>query len=465
MLRNAVICFMALLFILQLPACSLAHSQSIPSVTEALIPSSEATPPQEAAGLSDETVNALDEAVEIVDRCVWETAVSPSGVHRISTIATRNGIYVEIDGTEYPFDDIAVRYSPCVNDSGTNLYAQQTPGSGYDAILNGNSVLHSGACIDFCRIGDTTGVFVESDTGKECTRVYTVDLASDACECAASLKGEYMEESRTLNGDRFGFITSSYTASGDKLYHLYCLDAKETHIMKLVGDFTDLITFPDRKSEEQDDRICIERLSMSENDRFFYNAVQIWKQQYGEPFSSGNDFRGRLSWNESERLRGLCELFLKTGYSELNSQIRNAVSNILAAQNDRIGIPENEWNPGFLWTSKAYSDDNEPVSILIENAEILSALLYACNEGIVSKRSEEYAQILQTAEAAFDYYDQWYENGHYYLPYGYPTSTDGLVVLWNYQNSMAETALGLFIETGDKLYLKRCEELIREFQR
>ena len=166
-----------------------------------------------------------------------------------------------------------------------------------------------------------------------------------------------------------------------------------------------------------------------------------------------------MSWDESQRLRGLCELYKKTSNEKIKETIKDVVNGILKARNQFTGINADEWNPDYLWSSKCYTINDNPACLLIESGEILSSLLYACNEGIINNK-----EIISTAEKSFDYYDHWYKNGHYYLPYGIPANFDGIVVPWNYQNSFAEVCLGLYLETREQKYLDRCNALLAAFK-
>ena len=165
-----------------------------------------------------------------------------------------------------------------------------------------------------------------------------------------------------------------------------------------------------------------------------------------------------MSWDESERLRGLCEFYKKTQNEIVRKRITEVVDGILNARNKYTGIVEDDWNPEFLWASKCYTLNGESACIMVENCEILSSLLSVYNDGI-----EKNSEIVKVAKQAYEYYDGWYKDGHYYQPKGYPTDCDGIVVPWNYQNSMAEICLDLWIETGEQKYLDRCNELIKTF--
>ena len=395
---------------------------------------------------------------------IREIAYSLNRNHQISTFVTRvSGMGISIDSDSFYYDDTALRYSPAIFNSGDHLYVRNNK-EGYDLIFNGTSVFHSGACIDYVRAGDFKAICSESDVGQSITRIYMFDSSSREVECLLRLENEYIEDACRCNGDVFGVITTHYNQSGDKLYSCYCIDGNSGTVEKVIDGKASTLAFPIQYIDNNALSFpVIDAYEISDNDRYLYNALRIMKGG-NEADSQGNDFRGRISWSESARLRGLIELYRKTNDKELGDRIRSVIDGIIEAQNRCIfsELVINEWNPEFLWSSKAYSKENVPICILVDESEILSALLFACNEGVVNDNQHE--EIIKIAVQTFEYYEQWYKDGHYYLPYGFPMDYDGIAVPWNYQNSFAEVCLGLFVETGDEKYLNRCDELIEAFQ-
>lgn len=158
----------------------------------------------------------------------------------------------------------------------------------------------------------------------------------------------------------------------------------------------------------------------------------------------------------SYRLYGLCELYKKTNDFKIRDRIEKVVAGLMNSRNIFTGININDWSCGNLWSSKCYSIDNSIVDLICDDCEILSALLIVCNEDIIKD-----PEIVKTAIKAYEFYDQWYKDGHYYIAKGCPMQFDGLVVPWNWQNSMAEVCLGLFLETGEIQYLVSIQPLFR----
>lgn len=391
---------------------------------------------------------------------IREMSVSADGHHKISTFVTRSsGIGLVIDGVQKHYDDFSMRYSPVIDNGGHFAWIQESKGKGYEIMWQGQSVLLSAPCVDHLTAAGSKALAVQSDLGKNTTRLYLIDMDNGDCECIHKWYSEYVEEICRYGEDSFGVLTCRFDNYGDKRYNLYRVDGFTKAVERVLKDIACLVAFPVDSSKPAAEGFTIDLITIDDNSRYLYNALKL----YGggnDAFALGNDFRGRLAWDESQRLRGLCELFKKTKNNNVHQRINEVVTSILNGRNSYVGVVEDDWNPGFLWSSKCYSIGANPICTLVENSEILSALLYACNEGYVL--NEE--RVIKVAEEAYDYFDQWYRFGHYYLPKGIPAISDGLLVPWNHQNSMAEVALGLYLETGEQKYLNRCEDLIKSFK-
>ena len=390
---------------------------------------------------------------------ISEISVSADGVHRISSYVTRlHGMGIDVDGEKRDFDDYSIRYCPVIDNKAHYAWVSETKGKGYEVVWEGKSILHSAACIDHLIASCTKALVVVSDTDKFLTQLYLIEMSNGGCTCIKNWQSEYVEEICRFGVDKFGVLTSRFDEGGNKNYNLYKVDSNDLTIEAVAAGITTLLTFPFKSSSSAPENLVVDCVQTSDNNRYLYNALRLFSC-VNDAFAYGNNFRGRISWGESQRLRGLCELYLKTNNSSILNRINEVVSSILSGRNSFIGIDEDEWNPGFLWSAKCYSIGGAPVCTVVETCEILSALLYACNEGLVSNKKE----IILTSKRAYDYFDQWYKDGHYYLPKGMPVATDGILVPWNHQSSLAEVALGLYLETGEEKYLTRCNELIGAF--
>lgn len=391
---------------------------------------------------------------------IREKSVSADGRHQIATLVTRSqGIGVEIDGTGRGFDDFSIRFCPVIDNAGHYAWILETKGRGYEIMWMDKSILLSAASFDHLTASDTKALAVQSDIGKSTTRLYLIDMSNGDCNCIHKWQMEYIEAICRFGKDMFGVLTCRFDNEGNKLYFLYRVDGNTSAVEPIEEGVSNLMEFPVDATSPASVRLKVDIIKINDNIRYLYNALKL----YGggkDAFAYGNDFRGRMAWDESQRLRGLCELYKKTNNDRILQRINEVVSSIMNGRNSYVGIIEDDWNPAFLWSSKCYSIGGAPICTVVENCEILSALLYACNEGFVTKENK----VIAAAKDAYNFFDQWYKAGHYYLPKGMPSLTDGLLVPWNHQNSMAEVALGLYIETGDQKYLTRCEELITTFK-
>ena len=391
-----------------------------------------------------------------------ELSVSPDGKHSISVFVARLGMGISIDGVEHLYDDCTVRFCPAIDDEGNFIWIQETKGKGYDVMWMDKSVRHSSACIDHLTVSGTKAVTVESfnsNTGSNSTAIYVIDMSSGECENILKLSNEYIEETCRYGNGMFGALTSRFDNDGNKQYFLYRIDGNALVAECIAENLTSLASFPIDATVPAPDRMTVDCIKISDNDRYLYNALKLYKGG-NDAFAYGNDFRGRMAWDESYRLRGLCELYKKTKDDRFKKRANEVAAAMLEGRNGQVGITEDEWNPDYLWSSKVYSIGNVAICTLVENSEILSALLYACNEGVISNKKG----VVEAAKKAYEYYDKWYWGGHYYLPKGMPSTGDGIMVPWNHQNSFAEVALGLYVETGEQQYLKRCEELVTVFK-
>ncbi len=392
---------------------------------------------------------------------IREASKSLDGIHQISTFVTRtSGMGVLVDGESKEFDDFAVRYCPAITNSGEYAWIEQMPGKGYDVIWNNQSICHSSSCFNHLTAGSTKALVVESENSKDqTTRLYLIDMVTGTSEVIASLKGEYIEEVSSFANDEFGVITCFFDSNGNKLYNIYAVNGITRNVKKVSENIAKLVTFPIQK-DAASDKMEVDFYDIQDNDRYLFNALRIFCEG-NDAFAYGNNFRGRLTWDESYRLRGLWELYNKTHEPIFKDRIDNVISALLHATNQYTGIASSDWNPSFTWSSKCYSLDYEPVALLVLDAEIISAMLMVCNLGGGAGNNKEV--IISQAKKIYNYYEPLYDKGHYHLPKGMPMWFDGIEVPYNYQNAMAEVALGLYWETREQKYLDRCNELLTTF--
>lgn len=405
----------------------------------------------------------------------WEADISDNKEYYIETIPTREyGPEVFINGERESYNVMALEYNPVINDYGNYAYISESPEEGYRLIIDGDEVFNTGALLHYLRISDTQAIFFMLDKAENVTQLYIVDIAEKQWMHVASYKEEYIEAVRAYSLDCFAFITSRMSDQGEKSYFLYFYDSSKDELPgKLIENSRQALLFPAEEAVKESEivnrveerTIIVDQIELTDNGAYLFNAYRlVYGEQRNGPFSKGNDYRGRISWNESYRIRGLVELYKKTADKNLYEKIVDTARNVLLARNSEIEVEENKYLPGFLWCERAYSIDQEPISCIVNNCEILSALLFTLTEGVINEDCTLYHDILQTAIKAYEYYDTDYKEGHYILPKGYPMVYDGMEVPWNWQNSMAEVSLDLYLLTNNDKYLARCEELLSEFK-
>lgn len=395
---------------------------------------------------------------------VWEEMYSPNGQYIIRTILNReSGIEVYVNDERVTYDAIGLEYNPIITDNGHFGYILEHSGDGYKVIIDGETIFETKALLHYLTVSETKALFAMADNGENVTRFYLVDLESKEWVHINSYPEEYVEEVTALPSDCFVWITSRISEGAEKRYYLYYYDpAMGQGPAICIKDSPDRLVFY-ADTEDSEKSLTVDRLKMDENAKFLFNAYRVVMEEEGEPFSRGNDYRGRIAWNESYRIRGLTELYRKTKDDNIHRELEQAVAHVMLSGNEKLGL-EGEFLPSFLWCEKAYSIEKEPVSIIVDNCEILSALLFPLTEGIIDEDFEGYGDIIDTAECAFDFYESYYADGHYYLPYGYPMTYDGAAVPWNWQNSMAEVSMDLYLLTRKTKYLDRCQELVAAFK-
>lgn len=422
----------------------------------------------------EKTINTENQ-ISLSGDDTWEADISDNKQHHIETIPTREyGTEVFVNGKRESYDVMALEYNPVINDNGNYAYISELSGEGYRVVVDGDIVFDTGALLHYLKISDTQAIFFMLDKAENVTRLYSVDIAEKQWSHVSSYKEEYIEEARAYSLDRFAFITSRMSVHGEKSYSLYSYDTSKDELPeKLIEDSRQKLFFTTEENikasvfmnRADEKAIIVDKIELTENAAYLFNAYRlVYGEQRNSPFSKANDFRGRISWNESYRIRGLAELYKKTEDKDLYEKIVDTARNVLAARNHAIDVEENEYLPGFLWCEKAYSIDQKPISCIVNNCEILSALLFTLTEGVIKEDCTLYNDILRTAVKAYEYYETDYKEGHYSLPPGYPMAYDGMEVPWNWQNSMAEVLLDLYLLTGNDKYLIRCEELLSEFK-
>ena len=212
--------------------------------------------------------------------------------------------------------------------------------------------------------------------------------------------------------------------------------------------------------------VRVEQVTGDDNAMYLFNAY-YWLERYqnGEPWSGATDSFGRLSWNETYRLRGMLKLLEKTGDETLKADIAGAVRRMISTREAAYGESGRDTDR-FLYPSIHYSVDKESkLTLMVNNGMIYWAMLLAANAGCLPE--EDCRAVISMAEAAFEYYEEDWdtENGFYRYRKGTPTKTDGINQPFGQQNLFGLCLIELWKATGEAKYRERCFALAESFAR
>ncbi|TMP28157.1 hypothetical protein CWB99_12155 [Pseudoalteromonas rubra] len=215
-------------------------------------------------------------------------------------------------------------------------------------------------------------------------------------------------------------------------------------------------------SVEENGHLIVQELSGDTNLKLFFYSTNLYKySQIGEPFSIGDNKLGRLSWNQSYRLTGLVDIFRVTRSDFFLSQVENTINNLLSVTNQHQGFVPFGQAP-HLWATTKYSiDKSSPINLLIDDATILHAMLYAVRYMPIEPATR--AKVIELAASAYDYYDNEFDGEHYRIAYGIPYALDGLWAPNNFQNKYGLSLLYLYQLTNEERYFNRLKLLATRF--
>ena len=177
----------------------------------------------------------------------------------------------------------------------------------------------------------------------------------------------------------------------------------------------------------------------------FWAIEQLVGDRFGEPFAGGNDFLGRLSNNQAERLWALVLLFERSPDPALHAYIVGAVSRILGNA-----------DPNGLFFSTKYS--------LTQRSEIAFGVdVMALHDSILSANSllgsALASKAIDAATKALQHYESDWATGHYLLPSCTDMQYDGIVAPMNFQSRWGAVALRLYELTGRQEFFDRAEAI------
>ena len=173
--------------------------------------------------------------------------------------------------------------------------------------------------------------------------------------------------------------------------------------------------------------------------------------QYGEAYSFSNNYMGRLSWNQSYRLRSIHKLYLATGISSLKELYNDSVTELLNRANKSTSK--------FFYSKKYGLDKQKQISFLVDNAVIYYSML----EGVEILNDQNEQRVIEYAEIMFDSSEKDWTRDHYRFPYGESVTYDGVPLPFNQQNAMGLLSIELYKNTKNNKYLERTAKLLQYF--
>lgn len=403
--------------------------------------------------ISEDNKRLVDKSNSIL----YENAISENGINVIESRVVKGKMpELYVNDKRVTKNEMGIEYTPRINDKGHYAYSYFHDSNAKSAVmLNKRTIFEEGLC-KILELTNSHLVFSSLDLEQNISSLYQYNLKKKKLTKIFSIEGMYFVESDALSGNEFLI----QIRGGEKTeFLLVDLDAGIEKID--IGQGYNVL---EAYADTDRGGYSVVTVTGNNNGKYLANALyDYYKYQYGEPFSASNDFAGRISWNESQRLNGLIELWRKTKGREIESDINDAIDNILSVRNKYLEINTNE-APEYLWSTKKYSLDKQtPRSDLVDNGQILYPLLKAANDNIVSQDTKK--EIINIAEQAYEYFDNVYKDeGHYIWEKGSCFYLDGIEVPWNQQNSYALSLIELYKLTENEKYYERVKELMTTFK-
>ncbi|MBN8184709.1 hypothetical protein [Roseibium aggregatum] len=224
---------------------------------------------------------------------------------------------------------------------------------------------------------------------------------------------------------------------GSGIYRI-TLDGGKIGAPLIPSESAEFVTLPG--SVETNGRIAVATVSGSEAGLQFYFAVKgLLLAQAGEVRACSSDSAGLQSWNQSNRVRALANLYQKTSVPAFADLAIKSMSLTLAAQDGVHGRADDDI-PACSWSSLIYSaNEKERLSLMINQAVIANALGAACHDlgdaclaGLESKIIATKSCLATSYETDFDL-----EVGLYRIREDIDFRFSGAIAPWNWQLSFA----------------------------
>lgn len=185
--------------------------------------------------------------------------------------------------------------------------------------------------------------------------------------------------------------------------------------------------------------------------------------------SMANNHLGRLAWGGAYRLEALLELYNNDQFFDQNTRItkpfvkrlvNGMIENLLSSYSADVTL--------IGWPTKKYSLDRQTkLSLMVNNATIMNALLMAYNDGVISDSATK-ARVVQISKALYAYYEPDFDSnlngyGGYRFRKDVKYIFDGVVLPFNQSNSFGLAVMQLYQATNDPIYRERVISLAKSF--
>ena len=177
-----------------------------------------------------------------------------------------------------------------------------------------------------------------------------------------------------------------------------------------------------------------------------------------------NNYDGRISWYANEKLNSFVDnyYFYKKYNIPAKIIVHNAIDNILQSFNNDSNDQNN-----FGWKTKRYSvNQDESISLLINNSTIMYSILKSINSGIIKDSLLE-KKAVDFATQIYSFYNSDFDENYnlYFIKKGIPYKYDGIIAPWNWNNTMANMLIELYKLTNNIIYLERVNLIVNAFFR
>lgn len=344
-------------------------------------------------------------------------------------------------------------FSPAINNYGDIAYLESEHSvSRAKVILNGKEVATNYSGLNrFLNLNEENLYFTNTNYQENRNKLITYNLNNQST--SEFLLPGIPQKMQIFNSD-YLIIQVHHNDANKLMVYSFNLN---NHDLQLISD-DKLTSF----FKINNNKLTIEQLIGENELKLLYFSLYTYKNwQLSEPYATGDNKLGRLSWNQSYRLKGLVDLYRITGSEYFLDQIEFSLNSLLLSSNKYQDFVEKEQAPN-LWSTTKYSiDKSSPVNLLIDDATILHALMYAIRYAPVEPTLKH--KVLDIAKSSYEYYDREFDGLNYRIAYGIPFSLDGLWAPNNFQLEYGLVLLYLYEMTNNAGYLNRLKTITNRF--